>query len=134
VYYQSKMRRALSILLILLFGPGPLAVTLSASDDSRLPACCRRHGAHHCAMSEQMAAMMSEPEPGTPSIKAPVTCPYFPGYMVASSSTNLALAPAPVSLPTLIAELHSPAAGRAAARIRQMRTRANRGPPVSSFA
>ena len=41
------MRRALSSLLILFFGLGPLAVTLSDGDESRLPFCCRRHGDHH---------------------------------------------------------------------------------------
>jgi hypothetical protein len=132
------MRRSLSILLILFFGLGPLAVTLSASDDSRLPACCRRHGAHHCAMSEQMAAQMaamaSDAESAAPSVKAPATCPYFPGYTVALSSMTLALAPAQVTLPALIAQPHSPAASRANARASQLRTRANRGPPASSIA
>jgi hypothetical protein len=132
------MRRALSILMILFFGLGPLAVTLSAGDDSRLPACCRRDGAHHCAMSAQtaaqMAAMMSDADPATPTVKAPATCPYFPGYTVASSTTNLALSSPPLSLPTLLAEPHSPATGRAAARISKIRTRANRGPPASFLA
>jgi hypothetical protein len=125
------MRRAISILMIVFFGLGPLAVTLSASDDSRLPACCRRHGAHHCAMS---ADMMNAAESGPPNVKAPATCPYFPGYTVAPTTTILALAAAPVSLPALIQKPHSPAAGRAAARISQMRTRANRGPPASPLA
>ena len=130
------MQRALSILLILFFGLGPLAVTLSAADDSRLPACCRRHGAHHCAMSPQMAAQMADmtsaSDPSTPNIKAPSTCPYFPGYTVTVNTTTLAVAPAPLSLPNLMAEPHSPAAGRAAARVSQLRTRANRGPPTPS--
>jgi hypothetical protein len=138
VYHESKMRRALSILMILFFGLGPLAATLSADEDSHLPACCRRQGAHHCAMSPQMAAQMAEmateADPGTPAVKAPATCPYFPGYTVASSTTNMALATAPVSLPALIAELHSPAATRTSARISQMRTRADRGPPAYSLA
>jgi hypothetical protein len=132
------MRQALSIFLILFFGLGPLAVTLSADDDSRLPACCRRHGAHHCAMSgltaTQMAALMSAAEPGKQNVKAPTTCPYFPGYTVALNSMTLALAPAPISLPALLAQPHSPAAGRTTALISQIRTRANRGPPASSLA
>lgn len=137
VYHESKMRRALSILMVLFFGLGPLVATLSADEDSHLPACCRRHGAHHCAMSPQMAAQMAEmaneADPGTPTIKAPATCPYFPGYTVASSTTNMALATAPVSLPALMAEPHSPPATRASARISQLRTRADRGPPTSSL-
>ena len=50
------MRRALSILLVLFFGLGPLTATLQGSDDSRLPACCRRNGAHHCVMAEEALA------------------------------------------------------------------------------
>jgi len=128
------MRRALSILLILFFGMGPLAVTLSASDDSRLPACCRRHGAHHCAMSAETAAIISAADPGTLNFKAPATCPYFPGYTVALNSTPLALAATSVSLPALLARPHSSVAARAAARLSKIRTRANRGPPTSSLA
>ncbi len=37
---------------------------LPASDESRLPACCRRHGAHHCAMAMRMAAMMAQDASG----------------------------------------------------------------------
>jgi hypothetical protein len=125
------MRQALSILLLLFFGLGPLVATLSATDGSRLPACCRRHGVHHCAMSTDM---VSAAELGRSNLKAPATCPYFPGYTVALNATTLALAPAPVSLPALLAELHSLAAGRAAARISQIRARANRGPPASFLA
>jgi hypothetical protein len=117
--------------LILLFGLGPLAMTLSADDESRLPTCCRRHGAHHCTMS---ANMISAADPGVPNVKAPATCPYFPGYTVALNSMTLALVPASVSLPVLLGESHSPVAARAAARLSQIRTRANRGPPASSLA
>ena len=125
------MRRTLSILMILFFGLGPLVVTMSASDDSRLPACCRRHGVHHCAMSP---SMVSAAEPGTIEVKVPATCPYFPGYTVALNATTLALAPAPVSLPAQLAKRHSPSSGLAVARTSELSTRANRGPPASSLA
>ena len=52
------MRRAFSILLVLLFGAGPLSFAFSASDDISLPACCRRHGAHHCAMDGDRSRRM----------------------------------------------------------------------------
>jgi hypothetical protein len=131
------MRRVLSILLILFFGLGPLAVTLSASDESRLPYCCRRHGDHHCAMSTRTADLMLQSASGNtdePAFAAPATCPYFPGYTVAPTTSVLALAAAPAGLPDLLAEPHSPAAARAAARLSQIRTRAGRGPPASTLA
>src|SRR5580658_4831234 len=120
------MRRWLSIFLILLFGLGPLAAALPASVDSRLPACCRRHGAHHCAMAARISQSASDAKP---ILTARATCPYFPGYTAALNSTIQALAASAVSLPVLLAQAHSPAAGRAAARLSQILTRAGRGPP-----
>jgi hypothetical protein len=51
LYYLSQMRRVFPILLILVFSLGPLSPTLGASEDTRLPACCRRHGAHRHRLS-----------------------------------------------------------------------------------
>jgi len=131
VYHMLQMRRALSIFLILFFWLGPLAVILPASSDSGLPPCCRRHGTHHCAMAKQMAAMMAKVSSGsTPILTAPLTCPLFPGFRAATAATTDALAAAPVSLPVLLAHAHTPAAGHAAARLSQVRTRAGRGPPA----
>jgi hypothetical protein len=130
------MRRGISIFLILFFWLGPLAAMLPASDDnSRLPPCCRRHGAHHCAMSMRMASLISQATMGgKPIFTAPLTCPYFPGYIAGPTLTIVALAASPVSLPVLLARPHSPAAGRADARLSQVRTRAGRGPPASNLA
>jgi hypothetical protein len=124
------MRRALSIFLILFFGLGPIAATLKADDDSGQPACCRRHGAHHCDLSARMMAMMVQSD-GKPILTAPSTCPYFPGYNIAPS-TALALSTPTVSMPVLLAQPHTSAAARAAIRLSQLRTRAVRGPPASS--
>jgi hypothetical protein len=123
------MRRAFSILFVILFALGPLAVALDG-DNGSLPACCRRHGAHHCAMSVGMAAMVAQSD-GMPILTAPSTCPYFPGYAVAPSTTFALAAPA-ASLPGLLVQPHTPAAARAAAHVSQLRTRAVRGPPGSS--
>jgi hypothetical protein len=126
------MRRAFSIVLVLFFGLLPLAATLSASDDSRLPPCCRRNGAHHCAMSGRMAAIAAASS-NQPTLIAPATCPYFPGYAVAPSSTVLALA-TPIQFPALLEQAHKLAAIDAAAPLTQIRTRAGRGPPNSPLA
>jgi hypothetical protein len=125
------MRRALSILLILFFSLGSLAATLGASEDTRLPACCRRNGAHHCAMNMGEAAMSAEVAGGQTIVRAPSTCPAFPGAAAITTSGRHALAAAPVTLPVLVAQPHSPAAARASARISQIRTRSGRAPPAS---
>jgi hypothetical protein len=140
LYHQFQMRRALSILLVLFFGLGPLAATLGAEEDTSLPACCRRLGAHHCAMrmsdASRMpdAATMADAASGKAGLRAPATCPSLPDYAAATTSAPYALTALPVSLPGLLAQRHSPAAGRAAARLSQIRTRSGRAPPAASLA
>ncbi len=68
------MRRLLAITLLLAFG-SPLFVPLfaaTADPDASLPACCRRHGPHHCNM--RMAAAATD---AAPSFNGP-PCPLYP--------------------------------------------------------
>jgi hypothetical protein len=135
MYHQLQMRRSLSILLVILFSLGPLAATLQASDeDARLPACCRRNGAHHCAMSMEKAASMAAAASGGATVRARSTCPLYPGDNAATASAPQALAARAVTLPDLLAHPHSPAAAHAAARLSQIRTRSSRAPPQNSLA
>jgi len=127
------MRRSLSIALILLFWLGPLVALLPVSEDARLPPCCRRHGAHRCALALRSAASLRESASGKPAFTAPATCPFFPGSAAVPTAPVQALTPPPVSLPVLLAQAHSPA-GRATARLSRIRTRASRGPPASTLA
>lgn len=132
MYHRFQMRRALSIFLTIFLWLEPLAVTLPASDDARLPPCCRRHGAHHCAMRMLMARLMNQASSGKPIFTAPLTCPFYPGYVAVTVATIHALAPSPVRLPVLLAQLHQPAAGRVTARLSPIRTRSARGPPPTT--
>ena len=133
VYHHSQMRRALAIFLVMLFSMAPLAAALDASigadDDAGLPACCRRHGAHHCDMSTQNAAILAAVASGIVVATAPATCPAFPGSLAATVSAAQALAVSAPGLPMLLAQFRSPAASRAAARVSRCRTRDDRGPP-----
>src|SRR5512135_2037673 len=85
------MRRPLAFLLILFFALGPLQGVLEASEDSRLPACCRRHGAHHCAMSEDMRAALEKATGSSPAFAASMTCPSYPGFALWFSTPSHAL-------------------------------------------
>jgi hypothetical protein len=126
------MRRFVSIFMILLFWLGPLAAILPANAESRLPACCRRLGAHHCAMSAEWAAKAAQASPGSsPVLTAPLHCSYFPGSIAVTTTPVHALAASSVDLPVQLATAHSPEASRAAARLSPIRTRASRGPPSS---
>jgi hypothetical protein len=66
--------------LISFLGLGPLAATLQADGQSGLPACCRRHGAHHCGMSMRMSEFSAQSASGgKPIFTTPATCPTFRG-------------------------------------------------------
>ena len=127
------MRRGFSILLILFFGLGPLSATAGASDDnSTLPACCRRGGAHHCALAMQRAAADASLPPGsTPVVSAPLTCPYYPGAAVAITGPVPALAASPARLPILTVGFYSAATVATPGLSSPNRTHSGRGPPAN---
>jgi hypothetical protein len=124
-----EMRRALSILLIAFFSLGPLTAWSGADDDSRLPACCRRHGRHHCAMNSEMAALAQAASGSTPIFTAPAHCPYFPGYLQRSISSIFGPAASPAALPIPPSRSLSIAALRLAIPLQPIRAHAGRGPP-----
>lgn len=83
------MRRPLSILIVALFLLAPLSALIPGAADAQLPACCRRHGAHHCAMGAMSAPANSH------QIAAPSHCPlYRAGHLAPTPVFALALAPA----------------------------------------
>lgn len=125
------MRRVFSILLVLFFAFGPLQGLLEASDDARLPACCRRHGAHHCAMADQVMAMMARSNGSTPFVVAPGTCSSFPGCNLGISTPSHALAASQLALPVLLERAHSPVTASQDVRMIPFLSRAGRAPPLS---
>ncbi len=127
------MRRALSILLVLFFGLGPLATALQASDDSRLPACCRRNGAHHCAMADAALARVAQAA-GLPAFSAPTHCPLYPRGLATAVAPVHAMAaslavPATQRMTSCALPLFCADAPRICAR-----SHSGRGPPDSSLA
>jgi hypothetical protein len=121
------MRRLLALLLLASFGlpVAASALALGQSPDTRLPACCRRNGAHHCAMQ------MAVPN-GAPAITA--VCPHFPQPSATSpSNTSSALAPpAQTTLLHLVA-LTATRQADTQRRISRERSRHKRGPPSISL-
>ena len=124
------MRKGFPTFLILLFLLGPLTAAFPASDDAQLPACCRREGAHHCAMAAAMAAGQIDGQGA--SLRAPLTCPYFPGATAALLIPTHALIAAPAELPA--AEEHAVAAKAEAVAVTVEFHAANAGraPPASA--
>ncbi len=128
---SDQMRRPLAIMLVLFFALGPLQGVLQASDESRLPACCRRNGAHHCAMNQDMRAALERAIGSTPAFTAPATCPSFPGFVLGILTPSHALAPLRSWAPVLIEQPHSPVAANAVVIKIAIDTRSGRAPPAT---
>jgi hypothetical protein len=125
------MRRPLAILMVLFFALGPLQGVLEASDAARLPACCRRNGAHHCAMSENMMAALERAMSSSPAFTASATCPSFPGFALGFSTPSHALLASDAALPVLLEQAYSPIHASSDARLAPVCPRAGRAPPAS---
>lgn len=127
------MRRGISILLALIFGMGPLAAALPGAEDAALPPCCRRQGAHHCAMAAHMAAMMAAMEAdGKTAVSAPATCPLYPGATFALLLPAVhALTAEAEELPTFTVYSRAQLAGDSITVSSPGSAYAGRGPPVS---
>ena len=118
------MRRLLAIFLLAAFGLPVAASALALAQDSgspHLPVCCRRNGAHHCAM---LAASR-----GAPAVSA--TCSSFPQPSTTAPAANSAalIPPAPATLFHLTTFTASQRA-ETQRRISRERSRHKRGPPT----
>lgn len=71
------MRKLISILLLATFALPFLSAlpALAETPESRLPACCKRVGAHHCTMSVEELAQLAH---GQHFTTAHSKCPLFP--------------------------------------------------------
>jgi hypothetical protein len=127
------MRRVFSIFLILFFGLGPLSAFVDGSEDAGLPPCCRRHGAHHCAMYAQIMAMRAgRGVDRTPGFSSPLTCPLYHGPMFSMLSPAHALTASAASLRDELVRIPASALGQMAAFSSPSRAYAGRGPPASN--
>lgn len=131
VYHKSRVRRGFSILLVLFFALGPLTAFSSASEDAALPACCRRDGAHHCAMSVRTMAASLVVAPGAPPVaKTPSHCPFYPLYAtVRTSPVHMLAGVAPDAAGLQVRAFAAPA-GNCSPLLNPHGPAAVRGPPA----
>jgi|HubBroStandDraft_1064217.scaffolds.fasta_scaffold213732_2 hypothetical protein len=125
------MRRGLAIVLMLLSWLGTEAAAFAADGESSLPACCRRHGQHHCAMNAETAAAAMQ-ESGT-AIGAPARCPNFPQSTVPSTTPVSSLIHFETGLAADLQQPLLPSDTRTTAHLTAIRAHADRGPPSLLF-
>jgi len=121
------MRRAFAILLMVAFSLPLIAPALAfAPDESQLPACCRRNGAHHCAMMADISVNASRK---ITTISGRCPCPPITHLALMlphalSTQHNSASVAWITSQPAIIRE------AEAGYRISFHRSRQKRGPPL----
>jgi hypothetical protein len=134
------LRKVLSIVLLLVFGLAAVAPLLAAGQDADagLPACCRRNGAHHCAMGiagmRGMGGMRAMADASdAPRWKAPASrCPYCPVSVVRGHVHDVS--GPPLQQVYVLADFSRPAGQAQTECKRRMaldRSRHKRGPPFS---
>jgi len=124
------MRRALAItLLIALFAPAfaPPLLALTADPEAGLPACCRSHGAHHCAMLHWHLSHDTE----TPTF-APAPCVSYPTVASGIQSAVFAFVDPPHLSVAMVPAHELVAATALRAQLVLALSRRDRGPPVLS--
>jgi hypothetical protein len=96
----AYMRRAISILLlVLLWLPCLSALALGSEGVAHLPVCCRRSGAHNCAMADDAVNRIVAASAGkTHFMGASSRCPLYPGARNATLTPTFAIAPRAASL------------------------------------
>ena len=125
--YSTMLRRILAITLLIAFGFPLVAPAFATTPNSEasLPACCRSHGAHHCAMLHMLGASSS------PSLNAP-PCPFYPAPSTTPRTASASLT-ASLRLTTqqnrALAPL--PATPRRAVRTFLASANLKRGPPIA---
>ncbi len=123
--YNGTVRRVLSIVLLLAFSL-PLispALALTAGSEANLPVCCRRNGAHHCAMKVR-------PADGVNLSSIPEHCPAYPAVVTQIRHGDLSFQAASLIVAGIVSHPAAELQTQARARVALDRGRRQRGPPT----
>ncbi len=142
---HSPVRRSIAFAGLLYLVTLLCAPIFLAPQDAKLPACCRRAGAHHCAMSAgttamPMAASASAPDssaallPAGPGISSASHCPAWPRSFATPHSQAFAPQPSAGISAALLSAATLRSRNDALARIARLRQLSLRGPPLPSLA
>lgn len=116
------VRRLPAIFLLGLFSFSLIEPALFAGADAKLPACCRREGQHHCAMTAEASAAGA-------SVQA--VCPAFPKTGATPAYAKIAgMRPAQSMLGWTVGHPAGRVRTQALFRVSFNRARQKRGPPA----
>jgi hypothetical protein len=125
------VRRILAITLLFFFCmpllTPLLAMTNRAGDDSGLPACCRRNGVHHCAMSAEQIERLTS---GKHFTAVHAQCPMYPHAVTSPVHQQLAFHTTEILFTEVLTQPEQHRQIEAWARIAEAGTRHKRGPPA----
>jgi hypothetical protein len=134
-FQSSGPQRLFAILILSIIGivqAQPLFQLNSSDPESRLPACCRRHGAHHCAMADEIVKMTSSGRAQMGAV--PHHCPMYPHVTTARVlRSNAELPPAAVFFADVVSHPTIHPQVNALGRLSLDRSRQKRGPPSLSI-
>lgn len=119
------MRRAASILLLLLFSVSLISPLFASTPESSLPLCCRRNGAHHCLMGSMMHSSQNHPSLHD-------RCPYLPHAAATMQMQRVFFGHSPSRFAAVVAHPAARPQTEARYRISRYRSHQKRGPPVIS--
>jgi hypothetical protein len=127
--YNRPVRSLLAILQLLLLSLPTFAsfAALGGSSEAKLPACCRRAGAHHCMITAAQQAALWD---GVGVKAKPQPCPFIPKALPAAQHAPTSLVPAAMIFAQILSHPASAAQTLARFRISQDRSRQKRGPPA----
>ena len=130
---QARLQKLLAMLMLVFVGAlyaAPLVQAVSSDPESSLPACCRRHGNHHCAMMDQSTQELAS---GTRQVsQVPQHCPFYPHSSTAPVvRSHAGLAPSSAFFAQVLSQPAIQPQVRAVYRLSLDRSRQKRGPPSS---
>ena len=123
------MRRILAIALLIAFGSPFVAPLFAATSDpeASLPACCRRHGTHHCSMTVAMMAMLAASS--GPSLTS-TPCPFYPTAAAPVRIVTAFFSAPPLTTVDLRRDPSPPAHSSLHAPALAIASQSTRGPPA----
>jgi hypothetical protein len=123
------VRRLLGIGLLLVFSLPLITpmLALATSSETNLPVCCRRNGAHHCAMKDPSQSSVN----GMNLSSIPQHCPAYPAVITSIRHGDLSFPTASLIFAEIVSHPAIKLQTEVRARVALDLSRQKRGPPTN---